>query len=97
MLLLTVFRIRINLIQIRIQHFRLNTDQDPGSNKQKLKKNYSTKKLNFILIKNYNLPIPRRPERTSKLQKKPPALKRKHLNFLLLLWVIFALLDPDPD
>jgi hypothetical protein len=57
------------------------------------------------LIKNYNLPIPRPPERTSKLQKKPPALKRKHpalenmkyLNFFLLLWVIFALLDPNPD
>jgi hypothetical protein len=42
---------------------------------------------------------------TSKLQKKPSALKREHpalqnmkfLNFFLLLWVIFALLDPDPD
>ncbi len=56
-------------------------------------------------IKNYNLPIPRPPQRTSKLQKKPSALKRKHpelqnmkfLNFFLLLWVIFAVLDPDPD
>ncbi len=41
----------------------------------------------------------------SKLQKKPSALKRGHptllnINFkkkFLLLWVIFALLDPDPD
>jgi hypothetical protein len=41
----------------------------------------------------------------SKLQKKPSALKREHpalqsmkfLNFFLLLWVILALLDPDPD
>jgi hypothetical protein len=37
----------------------------------------------------------------SRLQKKPPAHKRGHptlqnMNFLLL-WVIFALLDPDPD
>ncbi len=39
----------------------------------------------------------------SKLQKKPSALKREHpalqymkfLIFFLLLWVIFALLDPD--
>jgi hypothetical protein len=39
------------------------------------------------------------------LQKKHSALKRKHpvlknmkiLDFLLFLWVIFALLDPDPD
>jgi hypothetical protein len=42
---------------------------------------------------------------TSKIQKKPSALKREHpalqkmqfLNFLLLLCVIFAHLDPDPD
>jgi hypothetical protein len=41
----------------------------------------------------------------SKLQKKPTAHKRGHptlqnVNFkkkFLLLWVIFALLDPDPD
>jgi hypothetical protein len=41
----------------------------------------------------------------SKLKKKPSALKRCHptlqnmnfYKFFLLLWVIFALLDPDPD
>jgi hypothetical protein len=41
----------------------------------------------------------------SKLQKKPAALKRGHptlqnmnlYKFFLLLWVSFALLDPDPD
>jgi hypothetical protein len=41
----------------------------------------------------------------SKLQKKPSALKRGHptlqnmnfYHFFLLLWFIFALLDPDPD
>jgi hypothetical protein len=35
----------------------------------------------------------------SRLQKKPAAHKRGHptLEFFLLLWVIFALLDPDPD
>jgi hypothetical protein len=40
----------------------------------------------------------------SKLQEKPSAFKREHsalqnmkiLNFFLFLWVIFALLDPDP-
>jgi hypothetical protein len=39
------------------------------------------------------------------MSKKPSALKREHpalqnmkfLNFFLLLRVIFALLDPDPD
>jgi hypothetical protein len=48
---------------------------------------------------------PRSPIRTFKLQKKPSALKREHtalenmkfLNLFLLLWVIFPLLDPDPD
>jgi hypothetical protein len=38
----------------------------------------------------------------SRLQEKPPAHKRGHptlqnMDFFLLLWVIFALLDPDPD
>jgi hypothetical protein len=41
---------------------------------------------------------------TPKLQEKPSALKREHselknmkiLDFFLFLWVIFALLDPDP-
>jgi hypothetical protein len=40
-----------------------------------------------------------------KLQEKPSALKKEHpalqnmkiLYFFLLLWVIFPLLDPDPD
>ncbi len=42
--------------------------------------------------------------RTSKLQEKPSvliiehqALRNMFLNFFLVLWVIFALLDPDPD
>jgi hypothetical protein len=52
----------------------------------------------------YSLLIPRPPQRTAKLQEKPTALKREHpalqnmkfLYFFLFLWVIFALLDPDP-
>jgi hypothetical protein len=43
--------------------------------------------------------------RTHKLHEKPSALKREHpafqnmkiLYFFLYLWVILALLDPDPD
>ncbi len=70
-----------------------------------MEKKITAKKIKFFYIKNYNLPIPRPPERTFKLQKKPSALKRKHpalenmkfLNFFLLLRVIFILLDPDPD
>jgi hypothetical protein len=48
---------------------------------------------------------PRPPQRTHKLQEKPSGLKREHpaiqnmkiLYFFLCMWVIFALLDPDPD
>jgi hypothetical protein len=40
-----------------------------------------------------------------RLQEKPSALKREHpvlknmknLDFFLFLWIIFALLDPEPD
>ncbi len=56
-----------------------------------------------MLIKNYNLLIPRPLKRTPKLQEttdkgKHPALQNtKFLNFFKFLGVIFALLDPDPD
>jgi hypothetical protein len=57
------------------------------------------------LIKNCNLLIPKPPYRTPKLQEKPSALKIEHpalqnmkiLYFFLFFWVIFDLLDPDPD
>jgi hypothetical protein len=60
-----------------------------------------TKKWKKLTAKQKSRPS----ERTSKLQKKPSALKREHpalqnikfLDFILLLWVIFALLDLDPN
>jgi hypothetical protein len=61
-------RIRIHLIRIRIQHFRLNTnpDQDPiriqGFDDQKLEKIAAGLKIILLfLVKNYYLPIPRPP------------------------------------
>jgi hypothetical protein len=46
-------RIRIHFIQIRIQHFRLNTDPDPiriqGFNDQKMEKVQLKKKITFYL------------------------------------------------
>jgi hypothetical protein len=59
----------------------------------------------YFFDKKCHLPISRPPNRTSKLQKKPSALEREHpalqnmkfLKFVLFLWVIFALLGPDPD
>jgi hypothetical protein len=42
------------------------------------KKFTAEKKIQFFKIKNYNLPNARPPLRTSKLQKKPSALKREH-------------------
>ncbi len=54
------FRSVINLIRIRIQHFRLNTgyNPDPGF---WWPKNYKFTAEKKIWIKNYNLPIPRPP------------------------------------
>jgi hypothetical protein len=47
-------------------------------------------KISIFLIKNCDLLIPRPPEH--------PVLKNmKILDFFLFLWVIFALLDPDPE
>jgi hypothetical protein len=72
--------------------------QIQGFNDQKFK--IDEKKIKFFFIKNYNLPIPRPPKRTSKLQKKPSALKRGHPTFKNMNfynWVIFALLDPESD
>ncbi len=77
----TVFRIRIHLIRIRIQHFKLNTDPDlirtQCFDDQKLKK-ITGRKKNIFLIKNCNLPIPRPRQRWSRLQKTPFALQREH-------------------
>jgi hypothetical protein len=37
-------------------------------------------------------------EKLSALEREHPALQKvKFLNFFLFLWVIFAILDPDPD
>jgi hypothetical protein len=62
--------------------------------------------LKKIQIKTSNTFISRPPRRTSKLQKKPPTLKREHpaltnmkytYSLFSFLWVIFALLDQGPD
>ncbi len=60
------------------------------------------KKFKFS-FKNFNLFIPRYPWRTFKLQETPsalrkdnPALQTKKMLYFLLLFVIFALLDPEP-
>ncbi len=84
-------------IRIRIQHFKWIRIQ--GFDDQNLKVKIQLKNcLIFFLIKNFCLLM-------SKLQEKPSALKRDHpplkkikfVNFFLCLWVIFALLDPDPQ
>ncbi len=86
--------------------FWLKNDPDPGFDDQKLKKITADKKGKNFWIKNYNLPIPR----TSKLQKKPSALKKelpalqnmKFLNFFYVCgsflpsWIRFPNMDPDP-
>jgi hypothetical protein len=92
--------------------FRLNTnpDSDPdpiriqGFNDQKLNKNYTKKKQNFFNQTAIYLSLGLhkvRPSYRRSLQLSREAIQ--HLKTLikkkknLLLWVIFALLDPDPD
>jgi hypothetical protein len=84
--------------------FRLNTD--PGD--QKSKKLTAEKILIFFI--NYNLSIPRTPQRMSKLKKKPSGLKGedpalqniKFQNFFyfcgsfLPSWIRIPNTDPDP-
>jgi hypothetical protein len=53
------------------------------------KKFTAGKKINFLRIKNYNLPSPRPPKRTSKLQKKPSALKKEHIGLQNMKFLIF--------
>jgi hypothetical protein len=68
------------------------------------KKFTAEKKFTIFLIKNCFLPIPRPPQATKEAFR-PSALKREYpplqnmklLNFILFLWVILALLDPDSE
>ncbi len=91
----------LHWVRIRIQHLRLNANQDPGFWWPKNVKNLLLKKNNILLIKNCNLPIPRPPESTSKLPENPSALTKEHpalqntkfLNFFLVLWVILPSLN----
>ncbi len=84
--------IRIHWIRIRIQHF----NPDPAFDDQKLKK--KKYRWNIFWIKNCNLLMSKLQEKTLALKREHPApQKMKLINFFLCLWVIFALLDPDPD
>jgi hypothetical protein len=103
------FRIRIRIQSLRLE---TNTDPDPdpiriqGFNDQKLIKNYSWKFLIIFFISENAIYL------SLGLHKVCPSYRRslqlskeaiQHFktwtltNFFLLLWVIFALLDPDPD
>ncbi len=88
--------IRIHLIRIRIQNFRLNTDPDPdpiwiqGFTDQKLEKNYNWKKFNFFGSKT-TIYLSLGLHKPSKLQKKPSAFKREDpalqtWNFLIFFY-----------
>jgi hypothetical protein len=76
-------------MRIRIQFWIQDFDD------QILKKFKAEKNLYFF-IQNCNLLIPRQ-EKPSALNREHPAIQNmKFLYFFLLLWVIFAHLDPDP-
>ncbi len=78
-----MFRIRIHLIRIRVQHCRLNTDPDPGF--------WSPiwSKIAIYLSIGFDKG---RPSYRKSLQN---SKHFKTWNFFFFLWVIFALLDPD--
>jgi hypothetical protein len=49
------------------------------------------------MIKNGNLLMSKLHEKPAALKREHPALKKRNLLTFLYLWIIFALLDPDPD
>ncbi len=102
-----------SFFRIRIQSLLLeaNTDPDPNSIRiqgfkdQKLKQNYSWNFLLFFLSKTaiyLSLGLHKVcPSYRRSLQFSKEAIQHfktwTFTNYCLLLWVIFALLDPDPD
>ncbi len=97
-----VLRIRrdFNTVRILIQGFDHLVTKTEEKNKKKI---CTAEKRVLFEEEKCNLLIPMPPEKPSKLQEKPSALKREHQlqkmkfnNFFLFVCVIFALLDPDP-
>ncbi len=95
----SLFRIRIHLFRLQIQHFRLKTGPDPVPYPDLGKMcswKFFTKNCNLLILASTKdvqatgeIFIPQK--RTSRL-----ALQNmKFLNFFLFLWVIFALHWPD--
>ncbi len=81
-----VFRIRIHLILIRIQHFRLNTDPDPGLWWPKLEKIYCWKKNKIVFGSktarlHKGFPSYRRSFQPSKEHEHPALQNMQFLNF----------------
>ncbi len=98
------------MLRIRIQHFRLIPIRIriQGFDDQKLKKkitaraainNFFGSKITIYLSLGLHKRRPsyRRSLQLSKEKEHPALQNMKFLNFFLLLWVIFALLDTDPD
>ncbi len=85
------------------QHILLCFLVQPNADDQNLQSFTAENKI-IIFDKKLQFVYPGPSWRTSQLQEKPPALKREYpalqnmklKNFFLFLWVIFALLGPDP-
>ncbi len=86
--------------------FQVNLDPDPGFGYLKTEKKIHQKNFfRSLFIKNYNLLIPRPLDRMASYRRSLQLSKENNqyfkklnlLTFFLFLWVIFALLDPDPD
>ncbi len=101
---MSLFRICIHFIRIRIQHFRLNIDPDLGFYDQKLEKKLQLKKLNIFLIKIaiYLSPGLHKGRPSYRWSLQPVKKNIQHLktwDFLIFFYYCgsFLPLDPDPD
>ncbi len=97
-----MFRIRIHLIRIWIQHFRLITYPDPGFWWPNIFKSLQLKKYIFWIKTTIYLSLGLQIGRQSYIRSLQPSKKnilhlKTRISYIILnLWGIFALLDPDP-
>ncbi len=92
-MLVPVFQIRVHLILIRFQHFRLNTDPDSDQGFDDPKKNLQRKEIAMYL----SLDLHKGPL-SYRRSRQPSNIHQFELSYFLFqfLWVIFCL-DPDSE
>ncbi len=81
--------------------YQSGSDPDPiriqGFDYQKFNKIYSLKQIKYFFYQKASIKDVQATEESSSSQKRTSSTNMKFLNFSLFLWVIFVLLDPDPE